>query len=192
MWWQRPHLWASNKSLLSLGWYPRSASPPTESSTHRGREAAPYPAPGAQRREKFFTFARQTSTCSSANLSSSVPRFALRFESCFREEVRNLQREPASFRKLRPLPAFSAEPWPPLFEFENYKLVALLAGRAGHATFAGEEAVRVMVRRRGWLTARIPGPRRGNGSVAVSTFPGGFVTTLRILSGTGLRSDGGA
>lgn len=51
-----------------------------------------------------------------------------------------------------------------MFEFENYELLVLLAGRAGQATCAGEEVVRVMVRRRGWLTARIPGPRRGNGS----------------------------
>lgn len=46
--------------------------------------------------------ARQTSTSTSAHLSSSVLRFALRFESCFRKQVRNLQREPAALTSVVP------------------------------------------------------------------------------------------
>ena len=44
----------------------------------------------------------------------------------------------ASFRKLRPLPAFNAGPWPPLFEFEKGNNSVLVAGGAGRITFAGE------------------------------------------------------
>lgn len=46
--------------------------------------------------------ARQTSTSTSAHLSSSILRFALRFESCFRKQVRNLQREPAALTSVVP------------------------------------------------------------------------------------------
>ncbi|XP_073934892.1 kinesin-like protein KIF20B isoform X2 [Castor canadensis] len=71
---------------------------------------------------------------------------APRVESFFRESLAMRGRDgPLALRKPRPLPAFSAIPWPPLFEFENENALALL-DCPPPGDIAGEEVTLVKVR----------------------------------------------
>lgn len=138
MLWQRPHFGASVTSLLSPDWNPRSATLPREGGTDRNQEAATCPTWHADTRGKLRPLAALQSA--SAHWSLGIPRPAPKFESFSREQKRSPQRprrSDASFRKLRPLPAFNAGPWPPLFEFEKGDDSVLLSGRASRITFAG-------------------------------------------------------
>lgn len=105
-----------------------------EGGTHHSHEATPFPSLCAQVRGKFRLSARdahQPPPIGSLTFRDPPPDLKAsagsRWETC----SASLRCSLASFWKLRPLPAFSAVPGPPLFEFENQNFVVLLAGWAG-------------------------------------------------------------